>query len=126
MADELEQHIVTGVFDPVLCRATLDAARGDWELARPVCIAKGLMEPHASLRRRVLYAQVLCDLASANGDIDLALRALERAVGSGLFDVHWFEKSPSLHALRSDARSGPFHAVLRERAARIHDALYGG
>jgi serine/threonine-protein kinase len=126
VADELEQQLVTGVFDPVLCRATLAAVRGDWELARPVCLAKGLIEPHASLRRRVFYAQVLCDLASANGDLDLALQALERAVTSGLFDVHWLERSPSLQALRADARSGPFRAVLRERAARIHDALYGG
>lgn len=125
-ASDLEARLESGVFDPGLCRATVAAVRGDWGAARETCIAKGLLEPHASQRRSAFYAQVLCDLASAAGDVDVALRGLERAVGQGLFDVHWYEKSPSLRALRADPRSRELHATLRERAARIHDALYEG
>ena len=125
-ASELEANLATGVFDPELCRAYLAAVRGDWAAARDVCLAKGLHERHASRRRSAFYAQVLCDVASAAGDVEVALQGLDRAVTAGLFDVHWYEKSPTLRALRADPRAHRYHAILRDRASRIHDALFEG
>lgn len=123
---EVERLIEAGIFDPALTRAALDAMRGDWPQARPVLAAKALEETHASFRRNVLYAQITCDVASASGDVDLALAALDRAVTNGLFDMHWLAKSPGLRALRADPRAARPFAIVRERAARIHDALRGG
>jgi serine/threonine protein kinase/tetratricopeptide (TPR) repeat protein len=123
---EVERLIVAGIFDPELSRAALDAMRGDWPSARDVLARKALAETHASHRRNVLYAQITCDVASASGDVDLALAALDRAVTFGLFDMHWLAKSPGLRALRADPRSARLFAIVRERAARIHDALRGG
>lgn len=123
---EVERLIASAVFDPELSQAALDAMRGDYASARGVLAAKLYGEPHASHRRNVLYAQITCDIASASGDVDLALAAFERAVSFGLFDMHWLAKSPGLRALRADPRSSRLFAIVRERAARIHDALRGG
>jgi serine/threonine-protein kinase len=74
-------------------------------------------------RRRTLFFQINADLFGYVFEIDLSLAAVREAVLAGLVDLLWMDKSPSLAAVRKDARFAPLRAEVFARASRILDAL---
>ena len=76
-------------------------------------------------RRRAFVAQMAVEAAAFAGDIDTAFVALDYALDSGLFDLHWLDKCELLAAVRTDPRFAAVRAPVKARADAILDALYG-
>ena len=74
------------------------------------------------LRRRVYFRQLEAELASAAGERDHALTALEQAVKNGLLDIVWLKACPPLQALRGDPRFDTARAIVERRSSQISDA----
>jgi serine/threonine-protein kinase len=73
----------------------------------------------AGSRRRALMFQIKADVFGSVFEVDLALEAIGGAVDSGLFDLVWLDRAPTLAAVRKDARFAPLRAVVEARAKRI-------
>jgi serine/threonine-protein kinase len=77
-----------------------------------------------SIRFRSLLLQLLVEAHSRTGEEELALSALEEAVGRCSFiDIDWMERCPSTLALRSDARFLRLAEIVRDRAETIWTRL---
>jgi serine/threonine-protein kinase len=73
-----------------------------------------------SIRFRSLLYQLLAEAHACTGEEDLALLALEEAVGRHAFiDIDWMERSPSTLHFRTDARFLRLVEIVRERAESI-------
>ncbi|MEM6293088.1 MAG: serine/threonine-protein kinase [Myxococcota bacterium] len=124
LAADLDARAEAEVFDRPLAYAVLEAARGEWDAAKPVLLARAMSGAYLSRRRVVFYTQLACDAAAQHGDVDSAFACLRRGIEHGLFDLHWLERSPHLAPLRDDARYADLHGVVRARTMAVHDALY--
>jgi serine/threonine-protein kinase len=76
-------------------------------------------------RRRAFVAQMTVEAAAFAGDLDTAFVALDDAIASGLFDLHWLDKCELLANVRADPRFAAVRAPVKARADAILDALYG-
>jgi tetratricopeptide (TPR) repeat protein len=78
-----------------------------------------------SRRRSAFIAQLAADAAGHAGDLPACVEMIELAVDCGLYDLHWFDRCPTLRAARGDARAHEARARVQQRADRIFDALFG-
>ena len=111
------------MLDPPLARAMVRAVRGDWASARDVFWRRAFSNEYVGRRRQAFYAQLACDFASLNDDVEMSLDCLQRATDHGLFDLHWLDYSPHLRALRSAPGFERLREHVSDRALAIQDAL---
>ena len=75
------------------------------------------------LRRRALYAQLVCEFAASLGRTEVALDALESADVACFFDACWVERCVSLEPLRAEPRFLAVRERVLARAAEVRAAL---
>jgi TolB-like protein/predicted Ser/Thr protein kinase len=75
------------------------------------------------LRRRALYAQLVCEFSAVFGQRETALNALETADAGHFFDATWIERCPSLASIRSEPRFIGVRSRVLVRAAEVRIAL---
>jgi hypothetical protein len=46
------------------------------------------------------------------------------SVDHGLFDLHWFERCPTIAVARATGEGARLRAMVKQRADAIHDALF--
>jgi tetratricopeptide (TPR) repeat protein len=81
--------------------------------------------PTQSRRRPAFLAQLIAEAAGYANDVETCHAMIEYAVDQGLFDLHWFERSPFLAAARATPQGSRSRERIKRRADAILDALYG-
>ncbi len=97
---------------------------GGWAGERDALLAYTANRP-ASLRRAAMVCQLVAECAGAAGDVATCVVALERAIASGFFDLHWLDRCPLLAAPRAAGALAALRPPVAARSQRILDALYG-
>jgi serine/threonine-protein kinase len=77
----------------------------------------------AGSRFRLLISQLEAELRMALGQGESALRAIEQAAATGLYDAMWLDGCPLLAPLRSDPRFVSARATVEARAVEVRAAL---
>jgi serine/threonine-protein kinase len=72
-----------------------------------------------SPRRVVFFEQLEAEVAGFHGFHDLCIEATQRAIASGLIDLAWIRRCPSLAAVRATGALAPIEAQV---AARVEPA----
>jgi hypothetical protein len=69
--------------------------------------------------------QLYSELAGSVGDSASALDGISRALSTGLFDIRWMRRCPSLECARADPAFAPLEAAVEANAAPIRAVLDG-
>jgi serine/threonine-protein kinase len=116
MGTALWPGLMAAIFDVFL--------EGKWSEHRESLLA-GANAPVENQRRAAFVCQLVSEGAAFSGDIDTCIVLIVCAIDNGLYDLHWMENCPTLEPIRGDPRFPPLHALVKERAESILDALYG-
>jgi len=119
-----------GNMDRLLWPGTIDAlvdlflGARTWDDCKDALLST-LHQETPNMRRRVFVSQLACEAAAFVGQEEAVVSLLEHAAAHGLFDLHWLEKCPLLQPYRAVPGVVAVHAVIKQRAEAILDALYG-
>lgn len=97
---------------------------GAWGRCREEVTATVLEASDLNFRRAAFLAQICAETAGHVGDTETCLTMLARAVRLQLFDLHWFERCPTIAVARNTTEGHRLHAIVRQRAHAILDELY--
>jgi tRNA A-37 threonylcarbamoyl transferase component Bud32/tetratricopeptide (TPR) repeat protein len=98
---------------------------GAWASERDRLIAIACDDSRLSRRRGSVMAQIVAEAAGIAGDGAVCEQMIDRAIGQGLFDLHWLDRCPVVAVVRTRERFPALRAKVKERADAILDALYG-
>ncbi len=116
----------TNRFEPNLMKLMFGTVLDEtWERDKSSLMDEVLGGPNKTKRRRAFLSQFLSEIAGRFGDVAACLELMTAAVDNDLFDLHWFERVRPIAAARDTPEGHRLHAIVKQRADSILDAMYG-